>query len=41
MLTLNLSPIIKLTSEQFQQLAAANRDLRLERDKEGNLKKVH
>jgi Uma2 family endonuclease len=37
MLTLNLSPITKLTSEQFQQLAAANRDLRLERDKEGNL----
>ena len=37
MLTLNLYPITKLTSEQFQQLAAANRDLRLERDKEGNL----
>ena len=37
MLTLNLSSITKLTSEQFQQLAAANRDLRLEQDKEGNI----
>lgn len=37
MLTLNFSSITKLTSEQFQQLAAANRDLRLERDQEGNI----
>jgi len=29
-LILNLPPILKLTDEQFEQLAAANRDLRLE-----------
>jgi Uma2 family endonuclease len=28
-LTLNLSPIIKLTSEEFYQLCAENRELRL------------
>jgi Uma2 family endonuclease len=29
-LTLNLSPILKLTDEQFEKLAAVNQDLRLE-----------
>lgn len=36
-LTLNLSPIIKLTSEQFYQLCQANPDLKLERNVYGEL----
>ncbi len=36
-LILNLPPILKLTDEQFEQLAAANRDLRLELTAEGEL----
>jgi Uma2 family endonuclease len=36
-LTLNLRPVIKLTDEQFEQLAAANRDLRLELTAKGKL----
>jgi Uma2 family endonuclease len=36
-LTLNLSPILKLTDEQFEKLAAVNRDLRLELTAKGEL----
>jgi len=36
-LTLNLRPVIELTDEQFEQLAVANRDLRLERTATGEL----
>ncbi|MEB3148846.1 MAG: Uma2 family endonuclease [Sphaerospermopsis sp.] len=36
-LTLNLNPIIKLTSEQFYQLCQANPDLKLERNTQGEL----
>ena len=36
-LTLNLEPIIKLTSEQFYQLCQANPDLKLERNAQGEL----
>jgi Uncharacterized protein conserved in cyanobacteria len=35
--TLNLNPIIKLTPDQFYQLCAANPDLQLERNAEGEL----
>ena len=37
MLTLNLDPIINLTSEQFYQLCQANPDLKLERNTNGEL----
>ena len=36
-LTLNLDPIINLTSEQFYQLCQANPDLKLERNTNGEL----
>ncbi|MEC5030616.1 MAG: Uma2 family endonuclease [Oscillatoria sp. PMC 1051.18] len=36
-LTLNLTPIIKLNNEQFEQLATANQDLNLELNAEGEL----
>jgi Uma2 family endonuclease len=36
-ITLNLSPIIKLTSEQFYQLCVENPDLKLERTKSGEV----
>jgi Uma2 family endonuclease len=36
-LTLQLPPVLKLTNEQFEQLAAANRDLRLELTAKGEL----
>ncbi len=36
-LTLDLSPVIRLTHEQFEQLALANRDLRLELTATGEL----
>lgn len=36
-LTLQLPPVLKLTDEQFEQLAAANRDLRLELTAKGEL----
>jgi Uma2 family endonuclease len=36
-LTLNLRPVLELTDEQFEQLAVANRDLRLERTAKGEL----
>ncbi len=36
-LTLNLDPIIQLNSEQFYQLCAANPDLKLERNANGEL----
>ena len=36
-LTLNLPPVLKLTDEQFEQLAIANRDIRLELTAEGEL----
>ncbi len=36
-LTLNLSPIINLTSEEFYQLCTENRELRLERNAQGEL----
>ncbi|MBE9159774.1 Uma2 family endonuclease [Nodosilinea sp. LEGE 06152] len=36
-LTLDLSPVIRLTHEQFEQLALANRDLRLELTAAGEL----
>ncbi|MEB3148845.1 MAG: Uma2 family endonuclease [Sphaerospermopsis sp.] len=36
-LTLNLNPIIKLSSEQFYQLCQANPDLKLERNTQGEL----
>jgi Uma2 family endonuclease len=36
-LTLTLSPVLKLTDEQFEQLAATNRDLRLELTAKGEL----
>src|SRR4028118_2275149 len=36
-LTLNLDPIIQLTSEQFYQLCQANADLKLERNGNGEL----
>lgn len=36
-LILNLYPIIELTDEKFEQLAAANRDLRLEKTAKGEL----
>lgn len=36
-LTLNLRPVIALTDAQFEQLAAANRDLRLEKTAKGEL----
>jgi len=36
-LTLNLNPIIKLSSEQFYQLCQANPDLKLERNAQGEL----
>ena len=36
-LTLNLSPIIQLTSDQFYQLCAANPSLKLERNANGEL----
>jgi Uma2 family endonuclease len=36
-LTLNLAPIIKLTSAQFYQLCLANPDLKLERNANGEL----
>ena len=36
-LTLNLPPVLKLTDEQFTQLAAANQDLRLELTTNGEL----
>ena len=35
--TLDLSPIVKLTDEQFYQLCHANRDLKLERTAKGEL----
>ena len=35
--TLNLNPIIKLTHDQYYQLCAANPDLQLERNAEGEL----
>ncbi|MGE5658102.1 MAG: Uma2 family endonuclease [Actinomycetota bacterium] len=35
--TLNLPPILKLTDQQFEQLAAVNRDLRLELTAKGEL----
>jgi Uma2 family endonuclease len=34
---LNLDPVVRLTDEQFYQLCMANRDLKLERNKEGEL----
>ncbi|MBD1881269.1 MULTISPECIES: Uma2 family endonuclease [unclassified Coleofasciculus] len=36
-LTLNIPSVLKLTDEQFEQLAAANRDLRLELTAKGEL----
>lgn len=36
-LTLNLPPVLKLTDEQFEQLAAVNSDLRLELTTKGEL----
>src|SRR5919199_2889704 len=36
-LTLQLPPVLKLTDEQFEQLAAANRDLQLELTAKGEL----
>lgn len=36
-LTLNLRPVIALTDAQFEQLAVANRDLRLEKTAKGEL----
>lgn len=36
-LTLNLPPVLKLTDEQFEQLAAVNSDLRLELTAKGEL----
>lgn len=36
-LTLNLPPSLKLTDEEFFELATANRDLRIERTAKGNL----
>ncbi len=36
-LILNLHPVIELTDEKFEQLAAANRDLRLEKTAKGEL----
>jgi len=36
-LTLNIPSVLKLTNEQFEQLAAANRDLRLELTARGEL----
>jgi len=36
-LTLNLPPVLKLTDEQFTELAAANQDLRLELTAKGEL----
>jgi Uma2 family endonuclease len=36
-LTLQFPPVLKLTNEQFEQLAAANRDLRLELTAKGEL----
>ncbi|NJL35703.1 MAG: Uma2 family endonuclease [Leptolyngbyaceae cyanobacterium RM2_2_4] len=36
-LTLNLRPVLELTDEQFEKLAVANRDLRLERTAKGEL----
>jgi Uma2 family endonuclease len=36
-LTLQLPPVLKLTDEQFEQLAAANRELRLELTAKGEL----
>lgn len=36
-LTLNITPILKLTNEQFEQLAAANQDLSLELTAKGEL----
>lgn len=36
-LTLNIAPIFKLTNEQFEQLASANQDLRLELTAKGEL----
>jgi Uma2 family endonuclease len=34
---LNLDPVVHLTDEQFYQLCMANRDLKLERNKKGEL----
>ena len=36
-ITLNLPPSLKLTDEEFFELATANRDLRIERTSKGNL----
>lgn len=36
-LTLQLPPVLKLTNEQFEQLAAVNRDLQLELTVKGEL----
>ena len=36
-ITLNLSPIIELTDEQFFKLASSHRDLRIERNSKGEL----
>jgi hypothetical protein len=36
-LTLQLPPVLKLTDEQFEQLAAANQDLQLELTAKGEL----
>ena len=36
-LTLTLTPILKLTEEQFEKLALANQDLRLELTAQGKL----
>jgi Uma2 family endonuclease len=36
-LTLQLPPVLKLTDEQFEQLAAANQDLQLEFTAKGEL----
>lgn len=36
-LTLNLRPVLELTNEQFYELCQANRDLRIERNANGEL----
>lgn len=35
--TLDLSPVIKVTDEQFYKLATAHRDLRMERKRTGEI----
>jgi len=37
MTTLQIPPHLKVTLEQFEQIARVNRDLRLERDSNGEL----